>query len=110
MPKGIAKTPFKNESVGDPTTKAELFLWADSKRPRNPVVPKKLTKLEEAQAFLVKALENGRVPSLQILADARERSITPTTLRRAHKIGGYEALRIGGTGESGYWVWLKPRK
>jgi hypothetical protein len=65
-------------------------------------------KLIAAKRFLIEMLNNGPVPSKELLRYAREGyGISEDTLRRAYKAIGAKPTRLG-FGSNGSWMWALP--
>ncbi len=62
---------------------------------------------EEAREFLLEVLGDGRIPSSDIKAQAKEASIAERTLWNAKRKFGIKAER-GGFGQGGAWYWRLP--
>jgi putative DNA primase/helicase len=67
------------------------------------------SELEDAKAFLRDLLSDGPLPSKTVKAEADGAGFAWATIRRAQKALGVEAVRTGGLGKSGAWVWELPK-
>ena len=65
--------------------------------------PEEVSALEEAKAYLIGILADGPVRAQEILK-AKPDSVSDRTLKRAKAQLGVKSSRVGGYGESGYWV------
>lgn len=66
-------------------------------------------KMHAAKRFLIELLNQGPVPSKDVLKQAREGyGITEDTLRRAYSEIGVKPFRVGGMGSLGHWMWALP--
>lgn len=63
--------------------------------------------VEDAKQFLRDLLANGRLPVKTIMAEAEDAGHSRTTIRRAQKALGVEAVRDG-FGRGGRWTWSLP--
>ena len=61
--------------------------------------------LADAKGFLRMLLAEGPVPAKQVRREADEAGHAWTTVRRAQVALGDEAIRRGGLGKAGVWVW-----
>ena len=68
----------------------------------------KLTKIDEAQAFLLECLKDGPQPCVRIKDAAHQRGISSTTLERARQKLGVDSQHVGGLAGGGEWVWYPP--
>jgi putative DNA primase/helicase len=67
------------------------------------------SELEDAKAFLRGLLADGPLPSKTVKAEADGAGYSWATIRRAQKALDVEAVRTGGLGRSGAWVWELPK-
>jgi hypothetical protein len=73
---------------------------------------KEQSDLSEAIAFLEQALADGPRKAKELLREASDAGISPTTLKRAKKARGAGARRRqeGFGGKRGYWEWFLPQQ
>jgi replicative DNA helicase len=71
--------------------------------------PEDRSALEDAVEFLQEALTSGRVPTHEVLQEARRAGIRDMTLRRAKARLKVRARKVGRPGEAGqHWTWELP--
>jgi len=67
------------------------------------------TAIEEAKQLLLEELRDGRATAKDIKRAAEEAGVGGSTLRRAKRLLGVEAIRDGGAAEKGKWLWRLPK-
>jgi putative DNA primase/helicase len=66
--------------------------------------------IEEAKQFLLEVLSEGQEGQKEIKRQAEEAGFHWRTVRRAKDLLGVEAIREGGLGEKGRWIWRLAKK
>lgn len=66
------------------------------------------TALAEAESILQAILSGGPVSAKEVVRQATEAGVAERTLRRAKVTLGVEAVKKGGPGEKGRWLWRLP--
>jgi len=66
--------------------------------------------IEEAKQFLLEVLSSGEESQKEIKRQAEEAGFHWRTVRRAKDLLGVEAIRTGGIGEKGRWIWRLTKK
>jgi hypothetical protein len=72
--------------------------------------PEGRNAIEEAKQFLLDVLSEGQEGQKEIKRQAEEAGFHWRTVRRAKDLLGVEAIREGGIGEKGRWVWRLTKK
>jgi hypothetical protein len=72
--------------------------------------PEGRSAIEEAKQFLLDVLSEGEEGQKQIKRQSEEQGFHWRTVRRAKDLLGVEAIREGGLGEKGHWVWRLANK
>jgi putative DNA primase/helicase len=72
--------------------------------------PEGRSAIEEAKQFLLDVLSEGQEGQKEIKRQAEETGFHWRTVRRAKDMLGVEAIREGGIGENGRWVWRLTNK
>ena len=73
--------------------------------------PEGRSAIEEAKQFLLDVLSEGQESQKEIKRQAQRRQVLHwRTVRRAKELLGVEAIREGGIGESGRWIWRLTKK
>ena len=68
------------------------------------------TTIEEAKQFLLDVLSEGHEGQKEVKRQAEESGFHWRTVRRAKDLLGVEAIREGGIGEKGRWIWRLQRR
>ena len=72
--------------------------------------PEGKSAIDEAKQFLLDVLSEGEEGQKEIKRQAEEAGFHWRTIRRAKDLLGVEAIREGGIGERGRWIWRLTRK
>lgn len=91
---GVARVKWLGESEHRPSSLLAV-----------PQMPEDRSAIDEAVDVLRQILADGPLPATTVQREARDAGISAATLKRAKRVAGARAVRVGGLGTEGHWEW-----